>query len=323
MSKRKADPSTDSIDLTAYEESGQTQTCDAVNGDLGLSSRSPRIEANVILISHPDGKRLGTRFRLRPGATLVLGRSTEAEISLPEVLALSRRHARLTHRGEKVVLEDLSSTNGTFINGRLTVGEQPLKGGDRFQVASVHFKFLHEKDVEHAYYEAIHQLVTRDGLTDVYNKRKFDEELAREFSRSHRHQRPLSIIVADLDDFKRVNDSYGHLCGDFVLKEFTNRVRDRLRPEQVFARIGGDEFVILAPETTAEGALVLAEKLRDSVASAPFPYSSAEVDVTCSFGVAQLEAGMKKPHELLETADRALYVSKDGGRNRVSPAAAG
>ena len=318
MSKRKADPSTDSIDLTAFEESGQTQACEAVDGDLGLVARSLQVEANVILIAHPDGKRLGTRFRVRPGTALVLGRSTEAEISLPEVLSLSRRHARLCHRGEEVTLEDEGSTNGTFINGRSLAGEQVLCSGDRFQVASVHFKFLHEKDVEHAYYEAIHHLVTRDGLTDVYNKRKYDEELARELARAVRHQRPLSLIVADLDAFKQVNDTYGHLCGDFVLKEFTNRVRDRLRPEQIFARIGGDEFVILAPETSLEGARVLAEKLRESVAARPFHYASAEVDITCSFGVAELSQGMESPEQLYAGADSALYVSKGDGRNRVS-----
>jgi len=248
----------------------------------------------------------------------VLGRSTEAEISLPEVLSLSRRHARLSHRGEEVTLADEGSTNGTFINGRSLAGEQVLSSGDRFQVASVHFKFLHEKDVEHAYYEAIHHLVTRDGLTDVYNKRKYDEEVARELARAIHHQRPLSIIVADLDVFKQVNDTYGHLCGDFVLKEFTNRVRDRLRPEQILARIGGDEFVILAPETPLEGAQVLAERLRQSVEETPFQYATAEVNVTCSFGVAELAEGMESSEQLYASADQALYASKGQGRNRVS-----
>lgn len=276
------------------------------------------IEANVILIAHPEDKRLGTRFRLIPGSLLVLGRSTEIEISLPEVLSVSRQHARLTHRGPEVTLEDMGSTNGTYLNGRSIVGAQPLKSGDRFQAASVHFKFLHERDVENAYHEAIYQLVTRDGLTDIYNKRKYEEELNREFARCVRHQRPLTLIVIDLDDFKAVNDNYGHLCGDFVLKEFTSVVRQHLRPEQIFARMYGDEFVILAPETDQAGAKLLAEKICHAVANTEIEYADSQVKVTCSCGVAQLTNEMIEPKDFYESADRALYLSKGAGRNRVS-----
>ena len=313
------EPSTDSIDLAVVSDSGLTQTYETASGNQRLvAGAAPEIEANVIVIAHPDGKRLGTRYRLTPGAVLEVGRSNEVEVSLPEVLSISRRHARLHHLGQGVSIEDLGSTNGTYVNGRLLVGSSMLRSGERFQVAGVHFKFLHEKDVESAYYEAIYDLVTRDGLTDIYNKRKYEEEVGREFARAVRHQRPLSLILFDIDRFKQINDTYGHLCGDFVLKEVTQVVRDKVRPEQTFARMGGDEFVILAPETKVEGARVLAEKVRRGLDDNPIEYANAPVKVTCSFGVAQLSPGMRRPEDLYEAADRALYVSKGEGRNRVS-----
>ncbi|PYQ58065.1 MAG: hypothetical protein DMF53_21155, partial [Acidobacteria bacterium] len=160
----------------------------------------------------------------------------------------------------------MGSTNGTYINGQPIHGRTVLRSGDRFQTAAVHFKFLHEQDVESAYHLAIYELVAKDGLTEIFNKRKLEEELQREHARAARHQRPLSLIIFDLDEFKTINDTYGHLCGDFILKQVASLARELVRPEQVLARVGGDEFVILAPETGAEGAEALASKLRDRIA---------------------------------------------------------
>lgn len=313
-----SDTNTDDLEIASLHESGLTQTYEAA-ADEAEDERSgaAKREANLILIAHPDGRRLGTRVRLTPGSRLEIGRGPTSEISLPEVLSISRQHARVHYRGSRVWIEDVGSTNGTYVNGRLIDGPAALRSGDRFQVAAVHFKFLHEQDPEHAYYETIYDLVTRDGLTEIYNKRKYDEEIEREFARAVRHQRPLSLIMFDLDDFKRINDSYGHLCGDFVLKQVTSLVAEVLRPEQVFARVGGDEFVILTPETTAAGAEALAAKLRDRVAGLDYRYHSFTVAVTCSFGVAELAPEMHKPEDLYGAADRALMDSKRAGRNRV------
>ena len=157
-----------------------------------------------------------------------------------------------------------------------------------------------------------------DGLTQAFNKRKLDEELTREFARAYRHQRPLSLVLFDIDKFKDVNDTYGHLCGDFVLQQIARRTDEHLRPEQVFARVGGEEFVILSPEMEVEGAVELAEKLRVRFESEVFRYAELEVAITCSFGVAAMEPDMKHAEDLYAAADRALYVSKHGGRNQVN-----
>ncbi|MEO7794342.1 MAG: GGDEF domain-containing protein, partial [Thermoanaerobaculia bacterium] len=207
--------------------------------------------------------------------------------------------------------------NGTFVNDQRVDGPAPLRSGDRFQVGSVHFKFLHEQDVEHAYHEAIYQMVMRDGLTEALNQRKFYEELAREFTRAERHGRPLTLVLFDLDSFKDVNDTHGHLCGDMVLKQVAASVREHVRSEQVFARLGGDEFAVLCPETGLEGGQALAEKLRDRLAELTFSREGAIFSVTCSFGIAERDSGMTADQALFESADRALYVAKGAGRNRV------
>jgi diguanylate cyclase (GGDEF)-like protein len=275
-------------------------------------------EADVILIAHPESQRLGSRFRLSPGTTLEIGRSAAVGISLPEVMSISRKHARLRYMGPVVTVEDLGSTNGTYVNGQPIHSRTVLRSGDRFQTAAVHFKFLHEADVESAYHLAIYELVAKDGLTEIFNKRKFDEEMQRELARAQRHHRPLSLIIFDLDEFKTINDSYGHLCGDFILKQVAAIAKDLVRPEQVLARVGGDEFIILAPETTAEGAEILAGKLRDKVAGFEHHYGDIKIAVSCSFGVAELRRDMTAPHDLYQAADDALLLSKRSGRNRVA-----
>jgi diguanylate cyclase (GGDEF)-like protein len=315
----RGDSDTDDIDLSPLHESGMTQTFEGATRDRGSKAYPhAETEADIILIAHPENQRLGSRFRLSPGTTLEIGRSAAVGISLPEVMSISRKHARLRYLGPVVTLEDLGSTNGTYINGQPIHGRTVLRSGDRFQTAAVHFKFLHEQDVESAYHLAIYELVAKDGLTEIFNKRKLEEELQREFARAMRHQRPLSLIIFDLDEFKTINDTYGHLCGDFILKQVASLARDLLRPEQVLARAGGDEFVIVAPETTAEGAETLASKLRERIVGFDHRYGDVRIPVSCSFGVAELARGMSSHQDLYGAADEALLLSKRNGRNRVA-----
>jgi two-component system cell cycle response regulator len=281
-------------------------------------SASEEAEAAIILISHPENRSIGRRYRLAPGKSLEIGRSPQLEVALPDVPSVSRNHARLEHQRGLVVLRDLQSTNGTAVNDQLIDRPTVLRSGDRFQVGAVHFKFLHEQDVEQAYHDAIFELVVRDGLTAVYNKRKFDEEIEREFSRARRYERPLSLIFADIDLFKSVNDRHGHLAGDFVLQQVAGRMARVLRVEETLARIGGEEFGVLCPETDAAAAAQVAEKLRREVASAPYESGPLSIGVTCSFGVAECAPEMAGPADLCRAADRALYRSKQNGRNHVS-----
>jgi two-component system cell cycle response regulator len=283
-------------------------------------SSDPGPEASLIMIAHPLNESLGARFRLRPRSVVVIGRATTADISLAEVSSVSRHHARLTYRAESVVLEDLGSTNGTFVNGQRIEQETILRSGDRFQVGVAHFKFLQERDIENAYHQAIHDLVVLDGLTQIANRRKFEIEAEREQGRARRYGRPLTLILIDVDHFKAVNDAHGHLCGDFVLKRIVEVTRPLLRREQVFARVGGEEFAILCPEAASVNARALAERIRRKIAANPFEYAGAVFPVTCSFGIASLTPEMANLQELYEAADRALYRSKNSGRDTVTVA---
>jgi diguanylate cyclase (GGDEF)-like protein len=319
LQSRGGDSDTDDIELATLQESGLTQTFEGMSRDRGSRAHAHvETEADIILIAHPESQRLGSRFRLSPGTTLEIGRSAAVGVSLPEVMSISRKHARLRYLGPTVTLEDLGSTNGTYINGQPIHDRTVLRSGDRFQTAAVHFKFLHEQDVESAYHLAIYELVAKDGLTEIFNKRKLEEELQRELARAVRHLRPLSLIIFDLDEFKTINDTYGHLCGDFILKQVASLARDLVRPEQVLARVGGDEFVIVAPETGAEGAEALAAKLRDRIVGYEHRYGDVRIPVSCSFGVAQLGREMATPQALYQAADQALLLSKRTGRNRVA-----
>jgi len=275
--------------------------------------------AILILIAHPDNECLGSRTRLEIGSSVTIGRDPVCEIAFPEVPSLSRFHARVSFLADGVVVEDLESTNGIFVNDQRATAATDLSSGDRIQFGALHFKFFREEDVEAVYHEAIHQLVMQDGLTEIANRRKFSEELSREFARADRHERPLAIVVFDIDRFKLINDTFGHLCGDFVLKRLTRICRTRLRPEQVFARMGGDEFAILSPETTIEGVEILAERLRSSVSDYRFSTDMVadSFQITCSFGCAEMNPAMTNERDLYEAADKALYTAKNDGRNRV------
>jgi diguanylate cyclase (GGDEF)-like protein len=281
-------------------------------------STDPGPEVSLILIAHPLNQSLGTRYRLGPRSSVVLGRAVSAEVSMPEVNSLSREHARLTYRSESVVIEDLGSTNGTFVNDIRIEEATVLRSGDRFQVGAAHFKFLQERDIENAYHQAIHDLVVLDGLTQIANKRRFEEESTREFGRARRYGRPLSLILFDIDNFKLVNDTHGHLCGDAVLKRIVELTRPLLRREQLFARVGGEEFAILCPEGGPEDARKLAERVRSRFARHEFAHAGSVFGVTCSFGIASLGGDIATPQELYEAADRALYRSKNSGRNAVT-----
>ncbi len=280
-------------------------------GTIAGTIASESADADIILITHPYGERLGSRFRLSPGTNIEIGRSQAVTISLPEVKSISRKHARLRYVGPVVTIEDLGSTNGTYINGQPLHGRTVVKSGDRFQTADVHFKFIHEKGSENAYHMAIYEMISLDALTEVYSKWRFEDELQREFARSVRHSRPLSLIIFDVDGLKHINETYGRRCGDFALKQVAAELKYLLRPEQMLARIGGDEFAILSPETTAIQANMLALKLLNLVRDLDYRHGDLHVPLSFSFGVAQLNERMRDSHDLYRAADHTLLLFEE------------
>jgi len=203
---------------------------------------------------------LGLRHVLGSGPVRV-GRMSDNDIVLDDE-AVSRRHARIERRADGWVVMDVGSRNGTLVNDRDISGVATLRHGDNLQIGRTIFKLFGGNLAEAAFFEEIYQLTITDNLTKVDNRRHFDEVLEREVWRARRHRRPLSLLMFDIDWFKRINDDHSHLMGDAVLRELAQFARSRIRRDDTIARYGGEEFVVLMPETALNNALFVAEELR-------------------------------------------------------------
>jgi diguanylate cyclase (GGDEF)-like protein len=269
----------------------------------------------LVVIYAPSSNQLGKRFSLADG-TVRIGRGAENDVVLHSD-SVSRRHAIIETRGGGYFVVDMHSTNGTYVNDELVDARQ-LRRGDQVKVGDTILKFLSGADLESQYHETIYRMTIMDGLTGVHNKRYFAEQLDREISRAMRHARPLTMVMCDIDHFKVVNDGYGHLAGDHVLKEVAQLAKSRLRPDDVIARYGGEELALILPETDLAGGVQIADELRKIIATASFSFEEEDIDVTVSCGVAQLQ-GDWKSYDFVKAADEQLYEAKRSGRNRVCP----
>lgn len=170
------------------------------------------------------------------------------------------------------------------------------------------------KKINFMYSHTRHMSLT-DGLTGLYNRRHFDSMVEREFLRSKRYDGDLSLAIVDIDFFKKINDQYGHLCGDYVLKEVAYMILDNFRKTDLVFRYGGEEFVVLLTETDINGSVVPLERLRKRIEEYPFKFNGEGLKLTISIGVA--DNLVESTQELIDNADKALYEAKGGGRNRV------
>jgi diguanylate cyclase (GGDEF)-like protein len=269
-------------------------------------------QACLVLI-YPAGADLGKRFELElPEVTIGRGSDTDIQVDRDSV---SRRHAKIERNGSQWRVVDLKSTNGTYVNDN-PVDSRLLEDGDLVKIGAAIFKFLTGGNVETAYHEEIYQMTIIDGLTRAHNKRYFLENLERELARCGRNRRPVSLVIFDIDHFKKINDTHGHLTGDHVLKELASRVRGRVRKEEIFARYGGEEFVVLLPEAENRAALEFAEQIRKLVEREAFEFEGDQIEVTISAGVSTVAEEMPV-ESFIKLADENLYRAKRGGRNKV------
>ncbi len=264
---------------------------------------------------YPTGPGMGNRYPLGD-SPLVLGRGSDCEIRINDH-SVSRRHARIQPGADGYYAVDLQSTNGTYVND-VPASMYKLKDGDYLRVGNCIYRFLMGGNVESEYHEEIYRLTIVDALTDIHNKRYFLEFLDRELARSSRYERPLSLVMMDIDKFKSINEEMGHLGGDFTLRELAARIKGNIRKEELFARYGGEEFAVVLPETPNEGALILADRLVKVISQQAFQYEDKQFTVTISAGVTTT-VGEKAitPADLIRRADEKLYQAKNAGRNRV------
>jgi two-component system, cell cycle response regulator len=268
-------------------------------------------EACLVVIVGAD---IGRRIPLLADET-ILGRAETAHVVL-DLENVSRSHASLSRCEGGWLLRDLDSTNGTYVNDE-RVSEHVLRDGDQLQVGRAILKFLSGGNVEAHYHAEIYRVMTLDGLTQVHNRRYFEEALAREVARSQRYRHPFTLVLFDIDHFKRINDQHGHLTGDAVLKHVAQRVRSHVRSSDIVARVGGEEFAVLLPGTEIVGARTYADKLRQRVADDALEACGARLQATISIGVAEWAPSMASPAELYQAADEKLYEAKRSGRNCV------
>jgi two-component system, cell cycle response regulator len=263
-----------------------------------------------------DGSEIGKVIRLSRDQQFVIGRRQDCDLVL-KYEGVSRQHARLIYDSGAFILEDLGSSNGTLVQGE-PIARQRLNDGDVLQLGpmvNVRYSItdLHEEQMLRQLYEA----AVRDSLTGAYNREYLSECLRSEVAFATRHGGQTSLIMFDLDHFKRVNDTFGHLAGDAVLIEVVERVRQDLRTEDVMARYGGEEFAISMRAVGLQGAKHVAERIR-LANHRVVNFQGHQIPVSISVGCSDLnDCTEKTPEALIAVADRRLYAAKGAGRNCV------
>ncbi len=271
---------------------------------------------SLMVVTEQD---FGRQYFLQKGET-VIGRDEDCDIRLQDDRT-SRKHAKIVgdpgHKsGPYFKVIDLCSTNGTHINDK-RISEATLSDGDRLHVGYTVFKYSVRDVQEMELEKKIYRMATTDALTGLFSREYFRQQYSDMFRRSERYQRPFSVMMIDIDDFKAVNDTYGHPTGDSVLEGMGRIIMDIIRDEDCAARYGGEEFVILLPETIPEKARFPAERLRKSLESYRFQTEKKRFSVTASIGIAGFPEHATTMDELLEKADQALYEAKRAGKNKV------
>lgn len=268
------------------------------------------------------GANVGESFPLDKPA-MVIGRSPDCDVCLRGD-GISRRHARIVAREGAYLVEDLGSTNGTVVNG-VRSARRVLAEGDKLTVGEqAVLKFTWQDGLEATAQKQLWELALRDPLTRLFNRRYFLDRLEAEFAYAVRHHTPLAVLLFDVDLFKSVNDTYGHLTGDMVLRRLSAEVTAVLRQEDVFARYGGEEFGVICREVSLGGGIAAAERLRALVESIGFEHAGQKFTVSISVGVSALpDPTTVQAVQLVERADTALYRAKREGRNRVIAAEMG
>ena len=259
-------------------------------------------------------------IRLTKRRTLI-GRDLSCDVALEDT-AVSRNHAAVDCDDNGYHAVDLGSRNGTFVDDQLLLDRRRLNGGELVRIGSTVLKFMASMDEEAQYHAVVHQLMTRDPLTNAFNRSYLMSTLEKLLPRCRLYSHELSVILIDIDHFKKVNDTYGHLAGDEVLRIFSERLRSELQSNDMLCRLGGEEFVVIAEKAGLQDALRTAEQLRLAVSSLPFLTHAGPLQITCSLGVTTFDCASigTTVDQLLSQADHWLYAAKNSGRDCVHSA---
>jgi diguanylate cyclase (GGDEF)-like protein len=244
---------------------------------------------------------------------VIIGRDSGVDVHMTED-TVSLRHALVTHGTHGVQIEDQGSRGGTFVNGQRIAGVRPLLDGDRIRVGTSNIlKFSMMDELEQRALTTLSELTLLDPLTRLYNRRYFDRRLHSELAFATRHGMQMAVLMIDVDHFKRVNDTHGHQAGDRVLTEIAGRLSAIARPQDLLARVGGEEIAWLMGDTGMTGAHAAAERGRRRVGDDPFAGIGT---VTISGGVCDLRRA-PAAGGIMRGADLALYQAKERGRDAI------
>jgi diguanylate cyclase (GGDEF)-like protein len=272
-----------------------------------------RDQAYLIVLA---GSAMGEMFKISSKQTII-GRGQTAQVRMMDE-GISREHCEIQIEGETMILHDLGSTNGTFCRGA-RVDRHVLEDGDKILVgSSTVLKFTYHDSLDAVFQRQMYESALRDDLTKTFNKKYFTDRLEGEFALATRAKADLSLVTFDLDHFKMINDTHGHPIGDQVLSGMAQVVAAAIRAEDVFARIGGEEFSVICRNTDNMHGLAVAERMRQALAGHRFSTEGTTIPVTLSAGVATIpDARIADTQALIAAADQALYEAKHAGRNRV------
>lgn len=296
--------------MKIYEKTEQTE---ATKKELKKSRfRGEKIPCLIMV----EGNYIGEIYPIDK-SVMILGRDNDADIVIGD-LSVSRKHAKIEKEQDLYILYDLGSTNGIIHNGERK-SQAALNDGDKIELGRVVMRFGYQDSLDKDYHEKLRSMAIRDGLTKIYNKRYFEDALRREFSYASRNDIDLSLVLFDIDDFKKINDTFGHTVGDVVLQTIAELLEREIRGYDVFARYGGEEFVFLLRGISPDNTLNFAERIRSIVEANTFIINDQKVKVTISVGYAVMNPHVKfkSPQDFEKQADRYLYKAKSEGKNRV------
>ncbi len=300
----------------------QSTLVDEVVESPSLVPRAPS-EKNRGVLTLMSGALQGTIIAIDERKDLTLGRSKEAAVLIPDP-SLSRIHARVFRRQTpartEFYIEDCSSTNGTFVAGQRITTPTLLADGVRVNLGRrTALRFQLQDMFEEQALIRVHESAIRDRLTGVYNRGAFDDRLQGEFSTSRRRGTPLALLLFDIDHFKLLNDTHGHLAGDAVLRAVAQCALTTVRAEDVLARYGGEEFAVILRSVSSRSAYVMAERVRVAVEGQRTNWNETVIGTTVSIGVVHAANAklVESPAAFIAAADAALYAAKHQGRNCV------
>jgi len=270
----------------------------------------------MVVSSHAAG--VGGQIYRLTGGQMTLGRGADVEIRIDDE-GISRKHARFVATTPGCFrVDDLGSRNGTFVNGERIVSAE-LKDGDKVSLGSTAvLLFSLQDEAEEQFTVRLLEAATHDGLTRLLNKSYFISELDKEISYSARYRVPLSVMMMDVDHFKRINDTHGHPVGDQVLVRLAARLTQLIRKDDALARYGGEEFVTLLRQADLASAKTCGERCRAGAEGIAVKAGEQTVAVTISIGITTLLPGQSATRDgMIARADANLYEAKNNGRNRV------